>query len=251
MPSPTALVVRLHHLQRRHQLSRRTRQGRVPALDRPAPPPRWVGLHSRVVTRRSVSQADRATPSDRPAARDRNEEVLASGHALYLARPRRRIVALTSITRPGNRSLRADGSTGYRRLPPHERALEAADRCGARITLMAEMGEFLWLREHEPDLARRMEQQWAEALAGGHDVQLHLHPNWLPELGARRIGEHWVWDWSHALGAHYPGDLEHSRPLQANARSPVSLSLRATPRRVSGPPATTPSRSPGQCGASG
>ena len=129
---------------------------------------------------------------------------------------------------------------------PTTELLEAADRCGGRITLMAEMGEYFWLRAHEPALARRMEQQWTDALARGHDVQLHLHPNWLPELGARRVGEHWIWDWSHALGAHFPGDLEAligrcKQTLEALLR-PVAPGYAAV---LFGPPATTRSPSPG------
>jgi SAM-dependent methyltransferase len=72
---------------------------------------------------------------------------------------------------------------------------------------MAEMGEYLWLCENDRETARVMERQWREAIRAGHDVQLHLHPCWLPALGARRDGDRWSWDWSKAKADDYPGDL--------------------------------------------
>ncbi len=52
-----------------------------------------------------------------------------------------------------------------------------------------------------------MEAQWREAVARGHDVQLHLHPNWLPELGATQVAGRWTWDWSRGRISDYPGDV--------------------------------------------
>jgi SAM-dependent methyltransferase len=93
-------------------------------------------------------------------------------------------------------------------LEPADRLVEMADRAGARLTFMAELGEYFWLREHDPQVARKMEAQWKEFVRRGHDVQLHLHPSWLPELGARcEKGGEWHWDFSKAKVDDYPGDL--------------------------------------------
>src|SRR5262245_17827716 len=74
---------------------------------------------------------------------------------------------------------------------PAARLMETAEGAGARLTFMAEMGEYFWLQEHDPAIAGRMESQWREAIRRGHDVQLHLHPTWLPECGARYEGGRW------------------------------------------------------------
>lgn len=153
-----------------------------------------------------------------------HEEVLESGHALYVTRPRRRLVALTvdyETWQPVPAGRRIDWESDVFR--PTNELLAAAERSGAKLTLMAELGEYQWLRDHEPDHARRMEDQWTRALTAGHDVQVHLHPNWLPELGARRLGEHWAWDWSHALLDKYPGNLD---ALIARCRGALESTLR-------------------------
>lgn len=61
--------------------------------------------------------------------------------------------------------------------------LQIANQTGAKLTIMAEMGEYLWLKQHQPEMAEKIAAQWRKAVCGGHDVQLHLHPNWLPEMG--------------------------------------------------------------------
>jgi SAM-dependent methyltransferase len=90
---------------------------------------------------------------------------------------------------------------------PADRLMEMGEACGVPITFMAEMGEYFWLVENDRGLAQRMVEQWQEAVLRGHDVQLHLHTSWLPELGARCGGERWSWDFSRAKADDYPGDL--------------------------------------------
>ena len=92
-------------------------------------------------------------------------------------------------------------------LSPAERLMRLFEGEGAPLTFMAEMGEYFWLRENAPSVAVQMERQWADALRRGHDVQLHLHPNWLPELGAACIDGRWQWDMSLSRCEDYPGDL--------------------------------------------
>ena len=92
-------------------------------------------------------------------------------------------------------------------LKPTASLLDVFDAQGAVLTLMAEMGEYFWLREHLPRVAGQMEEQWREAVLRGHDVQAHLHPAWLPELGARCERGSWYWDPAFALAHDYPHDL--------------------------------------------
>ncbi|MDE3058748.1 MAG: methyltransferase domain-containing protein [Bacteroidota bacterium] len=90
---------------------------------------------------------------------------------------------------------------------PTERFLDIADRTGIKLTFMVEIGEYFWLSEFEPTIAKRMESQLREIVRRGHDVQLHLHPNWLPELGAKFESGKWYWDWTKSKCEDYPGDL--------------------------------------------
>jgi hypothetical protein len=90
---------------------------------------------------------------------------------------------------------------------PCEKLLDLFDQEQVRLTLMAEMGEYFWLRERRRETAQRMEAQWVNAVQRGHDVQLHLHPCWLPELGADFQNGQWTWDWSKSKASDYPADL--------------------------------------------
>ena len=90
---------------------------------------------------------------------------------------------------------------------PSEKLIDLFDQEQVRLTLMAEMGEYFWLRERRPETAQRMEAQWVNAVHRGHDVQLHLHPCWLPELGADFQNGKWNWDWSKSKASEYPADL--------------------------------------------
>jgi SAM-dependent methyltransferase len=123
------------------------------------------------------------------------DELLDSEHLMLLARPRRRLAALTldyETWQPVPAGRRIDWETDV--FGPTDALLDACDAEGARLTIFAELGEHAFLREHEPELATRMESQWRDAVQRGHDVQMHLHPNWLPELGARFEGGRYVWD---------------------------------------------------------
>jgi SAM-dependent methyltransferase len=136
-------------------------------------------------------------------------EELASGHVVLLARRRRVLVALTfdyETWQPIPEGKRIDWAADI--FEPTERLLELFKRSGAAATFFVEMGEYFWLDEHQPELARRMEDQLRQIATLGHDVQLHLHPSWLPELGAQCAAGEWSWDWALAKAADYPGDLD-------------------------------------------
>jgi hypothetical protein len=79
-----------------------------------------------------------------------------------------------------------DGSGDYFRLQ-HEPALALLDACeqqGAKLTLMAEVGQY-WAYQKfcqqipdGPKIVRSWEEVLQQAVRRGHDVQLHLHPQW-------------------------------------------------------------------------
>jgi hypothetical protein len=85
--------------------------------------------------------------------------------------------------------------------------MESIESTGARITIMAEMGEYLWLEENMPNMAEKIVRQLQDAIIRGHDVQLHLHPNWLPETGAVNVNGEYFWNWRYANANDYPFDL--------------------------------------------
>jgi hypothetical protein len=90
---------------------------------------------------------------------------------------------------------------------PAKRFAAVAAAAAVRLTYFVELGEYFFLRRFDPAVAERMENQWRELVRAGHDVQLHLHPDWLPELGARHEGGRWRWDARLVHANDYPGDL--------------------------------------------
>jgi SAM-dependent methyltransferase len=123
------------------------------------------------------------------------DELLDSDHLVLLARPRRRLAALTldyETWQPIPAGRRIDWDADV--FAPTDALLDACDAEGARLTIFAELGEHCFLRERQPELAIRMEEQWRDAVRRGHDVQMHLHPNWLPELGARLQDGRYLWN---------------------------------------------------------
>jgi len=72
-------------------------------------------------------------------------------------------------------------------IHPTDRLLRICERHGAKLTIMFEVGEY-WAFERFDDRLRRdwgyspcgaMRTQATEAIQRGHDVQLHLHPQWI------------------------------------------------------------------------
>jgi len=72
-------------------------------------------------------------------------------------------------------------------VEPTDRLLAICDRHGAKLTIMFEMGQYWAMKEVDESLQRdlgyspadAMERQIQRAVASGHDVQLHLHPQWI------------------------------------------------------------------------
>lgn len=72
-------------------------------------------------------------------------------------------------------------------VEPTDRLLAICDRHGAKLTIMFEIGQY-WAMKEVDDLlqhdfgyspAEIMERQIQRAVRTGHDVQLHLHPQWI------------------------------------------------------------------------
>lgn len=88
-------------------------------------------------------------------------------------------------------------------IEPTTALLNACESYGAKLTIMVEMGE-LWAFEKKEnaefkehlgyDPSVEIRRQLAEAIQRGHDVQLHLHPQW---VNARWNTNKWDLDYSH------------------------------------------------------
>jgi hypothetical protein len=70
-------------------------------------------------------------------------------------------------------------------IEPTSRLLDICDHHGAKLTIMFEVAEYWAFRKMEDKLnlgyspANAMAEQAQNAISRGHDVQLHLHPQWI------------------------------------------------------------------------
>lgn len=98
--------------------------------------------------------------------------------------------------------LRGDGSGDIEEIQfaPLRRLLKIYERAGARTTFMPDVMQQLRFRNLERDhpelkaLADKWDEHAREAFRRGHDVQLHLHPQWLDgqyENGQWRLNGDW------------------------------------------------------------
>jgi len=88
-------------------------------------------------------------------------------------------------------------------IEPTRQLLRVCEQHGAKLTIMAEVGE-LWAFEKAENAAFKkhigydpvflIKQQLREAVQRGHDVQLHLHPQW---INARWSDTCWILDYKH------------------------------------------------------
>ena len=71
-------------------------------------------------------------------------------------------------------------------VEPTAKILEICDRHGVKVSIMFEMAEYLAIKDAAEagqldtpyDPARAMQEQVVGAVVRGHDVQLHIHPQW-------------------------------------------------------------------------
>src|SRR6478752_4714891 len=79
---------------------------------------------------------------------------------------------------------------------PTERMCRIAEKYGVPITVFFELEEYLHFVRHRRELtaelgydpAKEMRRQAADLVNRGHDIQLHLHPQW---YGAEREAGEW------------------------------------------------------------
>ena len=72
-------------------------------------------------------------------------------------------------------------------IEPTNRILDICDKYGAKLTIMFEIGEFWAFQQYDSQLQKdlgyspcnQMKGQVLDAIERGHDVQLHLHPQWI------------------------------------------------------------------------
>ena len=72
-------------------------------------------------------------------------------------------------------------------IQPTDRLLRICERHGTRMTIMLEVGEYWAFERYDEQLRKalgyspheQMERQAIDAVRRGHDVQLHLHPQWI------------------------------------------------------------------------
>jgi hypothetical protein len=91
-----------------------------------------------------------------------------------------------------------EGSPLELMVHPTARLLDQLDGFGAKLTIMADVAEILKFREHRDSTGSddwaygAIERQLVDAVARGHDVQLHLHPSY---SRARYAGGKWILDY--------------------------------------------------------
>lgn len=91
------------------------------------------------------------------------------------------------------------GSPARLMVEPTRRMLGQFDRHGAKLTVMADIGELLRFRRHARDTGhdefsyRAIEDQLQTAVRTGHDVQFHVHPSY---FNAVRVKGGWGQDYS-------------------------------------------------------
>jgi hypothetical protein len=91
------------------------------------------------------------------------------------------------------------GSPRALMVDPTSRMLRQFDRYGAKLTVMADIAEILRFRRHAEESGTDdfdsglIEAQLQDAVRGGHDVQLHVHPSY---FNAEYEGGSWQLDYS-------------------------------------------------------
>lgn len=95
-------------------------------------------------------------------------------------------------------------------INPTKRLFEICNKYNAKLTIFFEIGEYYWLKENRPETAVAIENQLKEAIATGHDVQLHIHTSWLPETRAsyNPTTDTWFWDNRYQKLHDYPFGIE-------------------------------------------
>jgi len=117
-----------------------------------------------------------------------------------------------------------DGSGDVREqlIKPTEKILELCRHYGAKLTIFFEVVEYWAFIQAGPkgliedlgyDPAALMKEQLCQALADGHDVQLHIHPQWLDSRYIR--GKGWQLNLAYWRLPMVPGGLGTPQDIQS------------------------------------
>ena len=102
-----------------------------------------------------------------------------------------------------------DGSPDQLMVEPTRRMLDQFDRYGAKLTILADIGEILQFKRYAEERGRDdyhygpISAQLQDAVRRGHDVQLHIHSSY---FNARHEDGRWIQDWSEYSFADLPLD---------------------------------------------
>jgi len=140
-------------------------------------------------------------------------ELLTTGHSILLCQRKYNEIVLTfdyETWQPIPKGKEINWEKDI--FEPTKKLLDLADKYGIKLSFFAEMGEYYWCKKFMPEIAKEMEKQWQEIVKRGHDVQIHLHPVWLPECGAKFDKEknEWWWDNKYQRIHDAPIDIEET-----------------------------------------
>jgi len=126
-----------------------------------------------------------------------HSELLETGHSLLICKKKHTKIILTfdyETWQPIPKGKKIDWEKDI--FETTGKLLELADKYNVKLNFFSEMGEYYWCKEFLPEISQKMENQWQEIIKRGHDVQIHLHPIWFPECGAKYNKEEDKWYWS-------------------------------------------------------
>ena len=115
-----------------------------------------------------------------------------------------------------------DGDPMELMVEPTARMLKQFDKYGAKLTIMADVGEILKFKEFYEETGRdefhylAICDQLKEAMATGHDVQLHIHSSYFK---SKYENGHWIQNWSEYSMA----ELGYDRLVEIIAESKTFL----------------------------
>jgi 2-polyprenyl-3-methyl-5-hydroxy-6-metoxy-1,4-benzoquinol methylase len=132
------------------------------------------------------------TPSELRALVEESFEVVGEQpfeHHLFLAAVRRPVECVLTVdyeVAEHEGALRALPEVWERQvIQPCFRLLEVCEEFQVPLTIFLELAQYWFLKRYLPESAARIRAQLSGAILRGHDVQVHLHARWLPDLGAR------------------------------------------------------------------
>jgi SAM-dependent methyltransferase len=94
-------------------------------------------------------------------------------------------------------------------LNPTHKILNIFNKFQIKLTFFIEVAEILWLKMNNPYIYKKISEQIKILHKNGHDIQLHIHIGWLPELSPLIIDGKWIGDSKLLNMMNYEGDLNH------------------------------------------